>query len=283
MNHILVVDDNPMDRELVRGLLGKSNQFHVEFASDGVEAIEHLEVASPMLVVTDLQMPTMDGLALVKEMRRRFATIPVILMTAYGSEDIAVEAMVAGAAEYVQKHRLPTDLSRAVEGVLAFSAGDRRHEHITQFVRYEKLRYEMPNDESLIAPMADRLQQAAASMGLVENSDRLRLAKCIAEALRNAVSHGVVNATGESHESSKDVVIEAELTPDTGTFAVRDHSPGFDPSLLTDPRQDPMVLTSQKGRGLKVIQLFMDEVRFNPTGNEIVMVKHASVPKSQRW
>src|SRR5262249_1712877 len=114
MHHILVVDDNPIDRELARSVLEKRVGFHVEFAANGIEAVEHLEATTPLAIVTDLQMPEMDGLALVRAVHRRFPTIPVVLMTAHGSEQLAVEALVAGAADYVPKQRLAIDLLRVV-------------------------------------------------------------------------------------------------------------------------------------------------------------------------
>lgn len=123
MNHLLIVDDNPLDRELARGLVERHIALQAQFANNGEEAVEHLEATTPLAVLTDLQMPEMDGLALVRTVRRRFPTIPIIIMTAYGSEDIALEALVAGAADYVPKHRLASDLPRILESVLVLFPG----------------------------------------------------------------------------------------------------------------------------------------------------------------
>src|SRR5262245_11702726 len=113
MRHILLVDDSPVDRELACSILKKLPGLTVDFASNGVAEVEHLEARTPLAIVTDLQMPEMDGLELVRCVRQRFPTIPVILMTGYGSEDLALEALVAGAADYVPKHRLAADLVRS--------------------------------------------------------------------------------------------------------------------------------------------------------------------------
>jgi len=284
MHHILVVDDNPVDRELVRGLLEKQRQFHVEFASNGIEAIEHLEAATPLAVVTDLHMPEGNGLALVKEVRRRFPTIPVVLMTAFGSEEIAVEALVEGAADYVPKHRLASELLRAVESVTSFASTDGRHEQLSRFVSYKKLRYGLPSDANLIPPLADQLQQTAASLGLIAPADRLRLAKCLVEALRNAVLHGGGGATEARRrdDTTRSIQVEAEFTLEAAIFAVRDPGPGFDAKAVVDPRLNPVLLTGDKGRGLALIQLFMDEVRFNDLGNEIIMLKRRPLPSVER-
>lgn len=98
---ILVVDDSPVERVLVEGLLCKNPDYTVELAADGREALAAIAANPPDLVVTDLVMPEMDGLELVRTMRSRCPRIPAILMTAYGDESTAVEALEAGAASYV--------------------------------------------------------------------------------------------------------------------------------------------------------------------------------------
>ena len=71
----------------------RHTKYHVEYASNGIEAIELLETRLPLAVVTDLQMPEMDGMQLVETMHRQFPTVPVILMTSRGSEEIALQAL----------------------------------------------------------------------------------------------------------------------------------------------------------------------------------------------
>jgi len=276
MSHILVVDDSSVDRNLVRRLLEKRPEFHVEFASNGLEAIEHIELSTPLLVVSDLNMPEMDGLALVKQMRHRFPTIPVILMTAFGSEDIAVEALTEGAADFVPKHLLGTELLKAVDSNLAVAAGDRRHVNLTRYLRFEKLQYEIPSEPQWIAPVADEIQQSAVNFGVVLPADRMRLSKCLVEALRNAVVHGRPQPTDTpagTTSATLGVTVDVEFTPAEARFIIRDQGPGFDPLTVVHPRLDPQHLTAEKGRGLTLIQLFMDEVHFNETGNEISMLK----------
>src|SRR5262245_40566643 len=141
MNYLLIVDDNPLDREAARHLVEKTTAVRVKFATNGIEAIEQLEAAAPLAVLTDLQMPEMDGLALVRTMHRRFPTIPVVLMTAHGSETIALEALVEGATDYVPKHRLAFELPHVLEAVLRAVGGDRRHVEITHRLKYQQLRY----------------------------------------------------------------------------------------------------------------------------------------------
>ena len=90
---VLVVDDSGADRRLAGGLLERSGSLAVEYANDGKEAIDRFQSHVPDLVVTDLIMPEMDGLALVATVKSEFPLVPVVLMTARGNEEIALGAL----------------------------------------------------------------------------------------------------------------------------------------------------------------------------------------------
>src|SRR5262249_47668467 len=90
---ILIVDDSPIDRQVASRLLSRALQVEVDHAEQGLEALEKIGRQQPDLVLTDLNMPAMDGLALVEAIRSRFPLVPTILMTANGSEEIAIQAL----------------------------------------------------------------------------------------------------------------------------------------------------------------------------------------------
>ena len=98
----LVVDDDDTVRYTVRGFLEHA-KLEVDEAVDGVDALEKIESKGYDLVVTDIQMPRMDGLELLKKVRQRAAPPKVIVITAHGSERHAVEAIKAGAFDYFKK------------------------------------------------------------------------------------------------------------------------------------------------------------------------------------
>lgn len=177
MNYILVVDDSLVDRQLAKGLLDRQFNHRVEFASNGWEALEQIESHLPLAVVTDLQMPEMDGLQLTEAMRRRFPSVPVILMTAYGSETIAMDAPIRGATDYVPKAKLASELCRAVDAVISASAQLSREQRLLHCLRFEEVHYELENDPVLIPPLVDHVQHVVRELNLVEDADRLRLAK----------------------------------------------------------------------------------------------------------
>ena len=106
MTRILVVDDSAVDRRLASGLLENIPHVEIEFAENGLEALEQMKIREPDLVLTDLQMPKFDGLKLVQAIGLHHSSVPVVLMTRQGSEEIAIEALKQGAASYVTKSQL---------------------------------------------------------------------------------------------------------------------------------------------------------------------------------
>ena len=151
MSHLLVVEDSLVDSRLVGGLLGA--KYSVEYSSNGLDALESMEARLPLAVVTDLRMPEMDGMQLVKAVRQRFPMVPVILMTAHGSEEIAMRALMAGAADYIPKSKLCVELLKSVEGILAFASGGFGWQRLARCLRHEELEYELENDPLLIPPL----------------------------------------------------------------------------------------------------------------------------------
>jgi DNA-binding NtrC family response regulator len=108
---ILVVDDEAPIREMIKKGLYQMGGYRVEVAQNGVEAIEKIEKDVFDLVLTDLKMPEMDGLELLKQIKGTRPDVMVILMTAYGSIETAVEAMKIGANDYITK---PIDLNELI-------------------------------------------------------------------------------------------------------------------------------------------------------------------------
>jgi CheY-like chemotaxis protein len=296
MPKILVIDDSAVDRRLAGGLLEKAGEdlpdVQVIYAPNGKEALAAIAREAPDLVLTDLQMPEMNGLEVVEEIKRRHASIPVILMTAHGSEEIAMAALEKGAASYVPKRALAADLVETVSEILAVTGVRRQRERLVNdcWVQTET-HFLLPNEIGHIAPLIGHVQENLARMGLCQETDLVRVAVALREALSNAIIHGnlqVDSALRESNEAtyymqieerkrqepyrSRNVTVVAEESRSEAVYVVRDEGMGFDCSNLPDPT-DPANLERVSGRGLLLIRTFMDEVSFNEKGNEITMIK----------
>src|SRR5881392_1152994 len=101
-DRVLVVDDEQSLRKILAATLQREG-YEVEVASDGEEAIAALDRDGADVVVTDLVMPRMDGLTLLRKVVARHPDVPVIVVTAHGRIDSAVEAMKAGAFDFLAK------------------------------------------------------------------------------------------------------------------------------------------------------------------------------------
>src|SRR5262245_44746041 len=110
---ILVIDDEEAARFGIRKALERE-QYLVELATNGQEALQKIREFSPHVVISDINMPQMDGITLLKEMSRLEVPAPVILITAHGSELVAVEGLRAGAYDYIAKPFEVDDLRKAV-------------------------------------------------------------------------------------------------------------------------------------------------------------------------
>jgi DNA-binding NtrC family response regulator len=115
---VLIVDDEPGQRQFISGALSKA--YETMTAANGLEASQLLSHRSFNLVITDERMPGMGGLDLIRWMREQSPETPVIVLTAYGSVETAVEAIKLGAEEYLIKPlKSPEELRIVVEKVLA--------------------------------------------------------------------------------------------------------------------------------------------------------------------
>jgi two-component system response regulator FlrC len=109
---VLIVDDEPSMRTALSETVRRMG-YQVRGAIDGADAIEQVERIKPWLVVTDLKMPRVNGLELVKALKQKAPNTFIILMTAYGTVETAVEAMKCGANDYILKP-FSTDLLERV-------------------------------------------------------------------------------------------------------------------------------------------------------------------------
>jgi DNA-binding NtrC family response regulator len=102
VRRILVVDDEENTRIGLTKLLAHEG-FEVESACNGIEALDHLKQRRVNLVISDINMPDMNGLVFLRELSRRFPSTNVIMITAYGGVESYLEAMNLGAFEYLHK------------------------------------------------------------------------------------------------------------------------------------------------------------------------------------
>ena len=291
MPSVLVVDDLAADRQLVAEYLKEHGDLELRYAEHGADALEKMEQEVPDLVVTDLMMPEMDGLELVRTCRSRYPLVPVILMTSRGSEETVVQALERGAASYVPKHAFARRLASTVRNVLAVSGRRRGHSRLMDCMTTLECVFALENNSALIHPLITYLQERTSHLDVCDESDRTRIGVALEEALANALYHGnlemgselrgeddkayhslIVERLHEIPYRERRIHVEVKMSRRAATFVIRDEGSGFDFSALPDPT-DPVNLEKASGRGLLLMKTFMDDVAYNDRGNVVTLTK----------
>ena len=290
MSDILIVEDSRTQALQIQLLL-ENLGFEVRCASNGREALAELEKHVPEVVLTDLDMPELNGLELVEAVRQDYASVPVILMTAMGSEEIAVQALQKGAAGYIPRRNLNRDIAATLHDVLEVARASQHQERALACLNQAEFHFVLENDIELVAPLIEFLEGSLVRMDRCDRNELMRVGMALHEALVNAIQHGNLEVGTELRQQDERVYynltrdrrgqrpyrdrrvqVSAKLTPHESVFVVADEGPGFDTRTVPDPN-DPANLERIGGRGLILIRTFMDRVEHNDRGNRIAMTK----------
>jgi len=288
---VLVVDDSPVDRHLVGGLVNSQPGWQVFFSSNGYEALEFLKNSNPDVILTDLFMPDMDGVELVQKIRKEFSKIPIILMTAHGNEELAVRVLRAGAASYVPKKLLANELHITLNEVLSTVRNENSIQIVNEAIVSHEVYFVLENDIAHVSPMVSHIEHLVSQFDFCEPNSMMLIGVALHEALTNAMLHGNLELDSklrdddESHfytlaeERKKQkpyvgrkVMFWAKISKEEIRFTIADEGPGFNPTTLPNPFE-PENLDKITGRGMLLIRTFMDHVEHNEQGNQITMIK----------
>ncbi|HSH00960.1 MAG TPA: ATP-binding protein [Anaerolineae bacterium] len=130
--HVLVVDDTKRIRDFLIEYVLSPQGFHVTVASDGQEGLEKARAEKPDLIIVDNQMPRLTGLELLQQINKDGLNIPSIMMTAHGSEAIAVEAFRLGVRDYIVKPFNVENMASAIERALREKRLEKERDHLNK-------------------------------------------------------------------------------------------------------------------------------------------------------
>lgn len=294
---ILIAEDEEGIRSRV-GRIAESQGHEVAFAEDGLVAWNLLSgLDAPFdLLITDVRMPNLDGMSLLRRMREAELDVEVAIMTGHGDLDMAIEAVQLGALDFLTKPFGRQDVVRLlrrlsyVYGQTETELAGRAEVDINWPYVDGVLRLNIASDPTLVSEVAGRVRDQMRTFLQRNGVNRRVFMLCMVEALQNAITHGNLGVSSNMRDDSleefdqalaaaaqvpalynKIVGIELAFNDKQLSITVTDEGGGFNPIDLPDPN-DPMALLSS-GRGLIIIREFMDEVTWNERGNAITMVK----------
>ncbi|TWU57976.1 ATP-binding response regulator [Rubripirellula reticaptiva] len=295
MSSILLAEDSSTHAALIRSIL-ESGGHQVECVENGRLAFETLSQRQPDLVVTDLRMPEMNGMELVQAVAEQYPKLPSVVVTARGSESLAVDALALGAANFVPKNSLSKLLCRVVGQTIRMAASDRVFDGSGQKSTCPEYTLQLSNNLTSIEPVVHFVVQSLASAGHMNTTQRVRLGTAVHSALLNAICFGnleirddetllsrwlgneetgiqeMAERTASKEYAGQTVELKFSVGTDDTRIQVSQSGRGR-VTRMTPAPGTPESFELEQCRGLMLLTSFMDDVIFRSGNCEVVMVK----------
>ena len=284
---VLVIEDESALRSMLAdGLEQRGHQ--VILAHNGTDGLEIFKKERPDIVLTDLCMPGKRGIEVLHHIKTIQPEAKVVIMTGYGSEETAIEALRGGAISYLKKPFTFRDLYKVIEKI----ANLKNREVNTECVREETKRVVMGNEIDRVWSVVNQLIICAENVCGPEKTQELGLG--LYEIIVNAIEHGNLAITFEEKYTAikhntyeallrervsdpayatRRVTIDYRMIPGELHYTVTDEGDGFDWQSLVDAdlSRDPL---APCGRGLFLARIYLGRIEFNKKGNEVHLVTY---------
>lgn len=261
---ILVADDEPLVRDLLANLLTRKGH-EVLLAADGEEALKLFRGNRVDLVLSDVRMPGVNGLQLLKAVKDANPRVPVVLISGYGQVETVVDALKAGAESFLAKPLHMDQLSKVVDQALNLvSIRPGVPPTLPEFRQASRMA--APSNPDYIGEIVYQIALSAVAVGFAEIDLDNNVKLALVEAITNGMEHG------NQWNDDLSIQVESTITRNLLEVTIRDQGPGFDPAQLPDPTS-PEQLLCERGRGIFLIRSIMDEVIFTPPNNVVTIRK----------
>lgn len=266
---ILVAEDDLRIRTVLDRLLSASG-YQVTPCKHGREALEALEQdPDHQLVITDINMPEMGGEELLREIKTRGWTPPVIVLTARNDPSLITECFKNDAYRFLTKPFTGDDLRTVVEAALAEGAAEGR---VSQ-AQDGWVELTAPNRQEYLDRFQDFTESLIASRLDERAKNELKIA--VQELGQNAIEWG------NRMDQDAAIRLSYKLEENQITIRIADEGAGFNPDHVPDPTLDPIATIEKReergkrpgGFGIHLARRVMDTVDYNEAGNMVTMIK----------
>lgn len=291
MPKILLVDRSEPHRTTIDGILTRA-EYSVVHAADAAEAIRVVHADAPDAVIVDIPIPEREGLELVAALRHEAPTVPVLVVTEFGSEELAVRALKAGASNYLPKRNLERDVLEVLDELLSVASSQIQQAVFLGRMSAVEHEFVIENNTDLVSHVVSHVESMMRQMRQFEDGERMQVGVAVHEAVVNAIVHGNLEIGSELKDGDwneyhaaiaergrsdpyqrRRVTVTVRATREPMLLVrVKDEGKGYVPKKVSDPT-DEEALGKSCGRGLLLIRTFFDTVTHSPSGNEITMVK----------
>jgi len=291
----LIVEDEGDLREFFRRVASAAG-FEARTAENGQVGLGLFKDFRPDLVVCDIRMPVMHGLDLVRAIRGYGSDAIVVMITGHQSEDYVIEALRAGANNYLKKPAGLADLRPMVEKYADLIRNRGMRQEILGMTVKRQITMRFDSRLDLVARVADHLTQEC--VGMFSEQERLSIHLGIYELLINAVEHGNLEVGSEEKSEAlkagmldylynerqsdpdlagRKVTVDFFLDPTGCEWLIVDEGQGFDWRSIPETLEEQGFLRPH-GRGILISRFVFDEVEYMSKGN-IVRVRK-NVPQT---
>lgn len=291
MKKILIVDDEEPVREVLKAALTEKG-YAVSEAKNGMEGFTLFQKTNPDIILTDVRMPGLSGIEITKRIKHLKEDIDVIIMTGFGSEELVVKALRAGASNYIKKPIVFDDLFNILENIIYKRENRRRYEITRDAVVSEQKDIIMGNNVTNVWGVINQILFNIHSR--VDSKTIEGMGLGLYEILINAIEHGnlgisyeekskalqdntytqlIKRKTAEADAQGKKVYINSTYNHGTLQVEIRDEGRGFDIKSLPD-MSDPENILAAHGRGIFLCTIYFDQVQYSKSGNRVTLVKN---------
>lgn len=271
---VLVVEDSRTMQTFLLNLL-KKEDYEVVVAGDGESGIklfqQGLVEGNPFdIVMTDIVMPGMSGLEVLKRVKTLNYDTVVVVLTSDANVETAIEALNLGANNFLHKPPNSEEILNVMWRATKHREIFLENEELNPFTE-RSIHIEIPSQLRFIKGIAHNIIADAKLMGYDERDLRDKIPVTVDEAVTNAIKHG------NKFQEDKRVMIDVSMNTDRIKIVVVDEGEGFDVSSVPDPT-DPKNFLKPSGRGILFMNIGMDEVCYNEKGNILTLIKYRVSP-----
>lgn len=283
---VLIVEDDPASRNYLCDTV-EAEGHETKTAEDGEIGLKIFKEQQPDLVISDIQMPVVDGLELLEAIRRQSSDSIVVMATAYGSEEYAMQALRLGANNYMKKpirHAELLPLLRKYSSII--EARTVEHEILGMIVEKNSA-MKFDNRFEVISKIVDYLVMETGNS--IPKDKRFGVRLGLLELLTNAIEHGNLGIgydekttalESDSLESlykrrladpslsGRKVTVAFRMNGTSCEWLITDEGKGFDWVTVRDSFDESKLLDLH-GRGIFITQMYFDKLEYNEAGNAV--------------